>query len=237
VSQRSLKTIRLSSPLIDENEWRRLKSLTVFEQNARQQGFKCIAGIDEAGRGPLAGPVVAAACIIPDDLLIIGIDDSKQLLPKKRQEIYQQIILDPRIIYSVGLIEVEEIDRINILQATIQAMLLAVSGLLKRPDILLVDGLFLPHPEIPSQKIIRGDAQSQSIAAASIVAKETRDRVMREYHTKWPHYGFDQHKGYGTEKHLSALVEHGPCPIHRMTFEPLKSRMQGFNSIENQVHE
>ena len=214
---------QIPTPVVDENEWRRLKTLTVFEEEARQNGYKVIAGVDEAGRGPLAGPVVAAACLIPENLFIPGVDDSKKLLQKKRQEIFKQIVSDPRIIYCVGLVEVEIIDKINILQATIQAMLLAIEGLAKKPDYLLVDGLKLPHPSIPSLKIIAGDALSQSIAAASIIAKETRDRLMIEYHQKWPEYGFDQHKGYGTEKHLAAIDKHGPCPIHRMSFDPIKS--------------
>lgn len=211
-------------PLVDEDEWRRLKGLTRLENKARRQGFKLIAGVDEAGRGPLAGPVLAAACIIPKEVLIMGVDDSKKLTPKKRQEIYKQIVNDKRICYSVGLVEVEEIDRVNIYQATIQAMLLAIDGLEITPELLLVDGLKLPHPKIPVEKIIGGDALSHCIAAASIIAKETRDRIMIEYHAKWPQYGFDQHKGYGTEKHLTALKEHGPCPIHRQSFEPVKTK-------------
>jgi ribonuclease HII len=208
----------------DENEWRRLKALTLFEGKARRKGFKMIAGVDEAGRGPLAGPVFAAACIVPHKIFIPGVDDSKKLSPAKRQEIYQHIIADKRIVYSVGMIEAEIIDQVNIYQATIMAMKLAVDALASKPDFLLVDGLALPHPSIECQKIIQGDALSQSIAAASIIAKETRDRLMVEYHQRWPQYGFDQHKGYGTEKHLDALQRHGPCPIHRMSFEPLKGR-------------
>lgn len=217
------QTHKLHTPLVQEEEWRRLKTLTKLENKARRQGFKLIAGIDEAGRGPLAGPVVAAACIIPKEVLIMGIDDSKKLLPRKRQEIYKQIVNDPRICYSVGLIEPEEIDKINIYQATIQAMLLAIDGLATVPELLFIDGMQIPHPKIPSQKIVGGDALSHSIAAASIIAKETRDRIMVEYHAKWPEYGFDMNKGYGTEGHLTALKKHGPCPIHRRSYEPVKA--------------
>ena len=212
----------LLSPLPDEAEWRRLKQLHEHEDEARQQGFCHIAGIDEAGRGPLAGPVVAAACIIPANLFIEGCDDSKQLSPQKRAKIFAQIVADKRIVYGIGLVEHEEIDRINILQATIQAMLLAVESLGVRPDILFVDGLQLPHPSIPVKKIIGGDAASHSIAAASIIAKETRDQIMLGYHLKWPQYGFDRHKGYGTAQHIEALNKYGPCPIHRLTFAPVR---------------
>lgn len=206
-----------------KKELKRLQELNIFEDAARQQGFHLIAGIDEAGRGPLAGPVVAAACIIPEGVYLPGIDDSKKLNPKKRAELFQEIQANDKIIYAVGIKHHEDIDRHNIYQATILAMLEALSKLASIPDITLVDGLLLPHPSIPSQKIIKGDAKSQSIAAASIIAKETRDRLMEEYHQEWPEYGFHQHKGYATEQHINAIHKHGPCPIHRLTFEPLKS--------------
>jgi Ribonuclease HII len=202
-----------------EKEWRRLKELTHFEELARKKGYLQICGIDEAGRGPLAGPVVACACIIPPNIFINGVDDSKKLLAPKREEIFKQLVQDPRILYSIGSIDPEEIDRINIYQATIQAMLLAISGLESQPDYLLVDGLKLSHPKIPSEKIIRGDSRSQSIAAASIIAKVTRDRMMLEFDQKWPQYGFHSNKGYGTAKHLQALKEFGPSPIHRLSFD------------------
>lgn len=202
-----------------EKEWRRLKHLSHFEDLARKKGFKNICGIDEVGRGPLAGPVVACACILPSNVLISGIDDSKKLLSSKREEIFKHLVQDSRIVYSIGSIDPEEIDRINIYQATIQAMLLALSGLETEPDYLLVDGLKLTHPKIPSEKIIKGDTLSQSIAAASIIAKVTRDRMMLEFHQKWPEYGFASHKGYNTAKHQKALKEFGPCPIHRLSFD------------------
>jgi ribonuclease HII len=210
------------TPKISKAEQRRLQRLLVFESEARQKGYTLVAGIDEAGRGPLAGPVVAAACVIPDGILIPGINDSKQLTPQKRYALFEHITSDARISYGVGMVHAKEIDRINILQATIQAMLQAVAKLLVAPHYLLVDGLKLPHPSIPSQKIVQGDAKSYCIAAASIIAKELRDRHMQEEHLKWPEYGFDRHKGYGTPEHLEALAKHGPCPIHRHSFAPIR---------------
>lgn len=206
-----------------DKEQRRLDKLVIYEQGARSLGFSSIAGIDEAGRGPLAGPVYAAACIIPDGIFFRGIDDSKKLTPEERSVLYDALTTHPDITFAVGFITCEEIDRLNIFQATILAMLQAVAGLQKTPDYLLVDGLHLPHATIPCRKIIKGDSLSQSIAAASILAKVTRDRVMEEYGLQWPQYGFGQHKGYATEQHLEAIRVHGPCPIHRMTYEPLKS--------------
>jgi ribonuclease HII len=192
-----------------------------IEKRARKEGFKAIAGIDEAGRGPLAGPVVAAACLIPEKISFPYVNDSKQLTPHKRRELYEQIVQEACVYYAVGIIYHDEIDRINIYQATVKAMLLAVDGLAAIPDLLLVDGMALPHT-IPSRKIVKGDTLVHAIAAASVIAKETRDRLMLEYHQKWPQYGFDQHKGYGTERHLEAIREYGPCPIHRLSYAPLK---------------
>lgn len=206
---------------IDPTELQRLHALNTFERAARQQGFTRIAGIDEAGRGPLAGPVVAVACIIPEDVFIPGVDDSKKLTPQKRQAIFELIKADTRILFGIGIVSHDLIDAINIFQATVQAMHLAVANLTCVPDYLLVDGMKLSHPSIPAQKIIKGDQLSQSIAAASIIAKETRDEMMRDYHKQWPHYGFDQHKGYATALHKHALSLHGPCPIHRLTFASL----------------
>jgi ribonuclease HII len=218
VPQQKAKTL----PKIGKVERRRLEKLHEFEIAARQQGFSCIAGIDEAGRGPLAGPVVAAACLIPEGLLIAGVNDSKQLTAKQRHAIFEYIHSESSIKYAVGIISDKEIDRINIYQATIQAMLLAIANLAIIPDYLLVDGLKLPHPSIPCQKIIQGDAKSHSIATDSIIAKETRDRYMQAEHLKWPQYGFDSHKGYGTPEHLEAIAKYGPCPIHRLTFSPFR---------------
>lgn len=206
----------------DEGEKTRLQQMIIYEENAYQQGYQFIAGLDEAGRGPLAGPVVAAACIIPRGLFIPYVNDSKKLTAKMREQLFDRLTHDPSIIYAIGIIEAEEIDRLNIYQATIHAMCQAVEKLTIYPDCLLVDGMKLPH-SLPCQKIIKGDQLSQSIAAASIIAKETRDRLMRTYHDQWPVYGFHQHKGYGTARHLEALNQHGPCPIHRYSFEPVKT--------------
>lgn len=198
-----------------------------FEKKARRRGFKAIAGIDEAGRGPLAGPVVAAACMLPKGALIEGIDDSKKLTPEKRMEVYEKIIAYPQVCFGIGIIDSIIIDQINILRATLEAMMLAVAHLSNQPDYLLVDGNQLPPFHIPAEAIVDGDALSFSIAAASIIAKYTRDKIMMEYHLQWPMYGFDEHKGYGTEKHLLALQKEGPCPIHRRSFEPVKCLLVG----------
>jgi len=209
--------------LLNKEECSRLLAMTLFEEAGYKAGRTKIAGVDEAGRGPLAGPVVAAACILPRGYLIEGLDDSKKLTPLQRSHLYKKISEDPKIIHGIGVVSHEEIDRINILQATIVAMLKAVSQLKEKPDYILCDGLKLPHDAIPTEKIIKGDSLSLSIAAASILAKVTRDRLMLEYHEKFPEYGFDKHKGYGTEKHRAAIARLGPCAIHRKTFEPIKS--------------
>lgn len=195
-----------------------------FEENAQKRGYRLIAGVDEAGRGPLAGPVVAAACIVPHGFDVSGIDDSKKLSPKQRELLFHRI--SSSCITAVGIVEAPVIDVINILQASIQAMVEAVKKLVPSPDYLLVDGLKLPF-SIPSEKIIKGDALSFSIGAASIIAKVTRDRIMEELDAIYPQYGFKKHKGYGTAVHLKALQEHGPCPIHRKTFEPIKGMLCG----------
>lgn len=185
-------------------------------------GYKIVAGIDEAGRGPLAGPVVAAACILPRDLIIEGIDDSKKLTEEKRESLFSFLINHPHVIYGVGIIDNKIIDEINILKASHRAMMEAVRALRTAPDYLLVDGNQMPASDIPLQGIVQGDSKSQSIAAASIIAKVTRDRIMKDFHEKWPHYGFDTHKGYATEKHLKAIEVYGPCPIHRLSYSPFQ---------------
>lgn len=187
-------------------------------------GFKVLAGIDEAGRGPLAGPVVAGCVHIPPHLFIDGVDDSKKLSEKKRETLFQILTTHPEIIWGVGIVDAEEIDAINILQASIKSMIMAYQKISIKIDHLLVDGLQL-YLEVPSRKIIRGDATSHLIAAASIIAKVTRDRLMLNYHQRWPEYGFLQHKGYGTRAHQKALLEHGPCEIHRKSFEPIRSML------------
>lgn len=196
-------------------------ALLQFERKARAQGFRRVAGIDEAGRGPLAGPVVAAACLLPYGLFFPEVNDSKQLTPKKRQELYLLLTTHPKIQYGVGIVCHEIIDTINIARATEKAMILACDQLDPQPDLLLVDGLLLPHPSLPVWDIIKGDALSHSIACASIIAKVTRDSLMDKYDDEHPEYGFKSHKGYGTAKHMTALKEHGPCPIHRKSYAPV----------------
>ncbi len=182
-----------------------------------EQPYVCPAGVDEAGRGPLAGPVVAGACVLPKGVIFDELNDSKKLSPATRERLFGELQAHPDIHCAVGIVDVETIDRINILQATIQAMIEAVNALTITPDFLLVDGLALPH-SIPCQKIIKGDQLCQSIMAASILAKVTRDRIMLDLHTRYPDYGFDRHKGYGTEQHLAALVQYGRSPVHRTSF-------------------
>lgn len=211
---------------LDKKEKLRLQQMLIYEEEAYQQGYQIIAGLDEAGRGPLAGPVVAAACILPRGALFARVDDSKKLTPEIRRFLYEQLTSDSSVIYATGMIEAEEIDRLNIYQATICAMLQAIDKLTPSPEFLLVDGMKLPHPFLSSQKIIKGDQLSLSIAAASIIAKETRDRLMNNYHQQWPLYGFNQHKGYATPQHLAALEQYGPCPIHRQSFDPVKSHQK-----------
>jgi len=178
-----------------------------------------VAGVDEAGRGPLAGPVVAAACLIPEGIQLHGIRDSKKLTPEERKELFWQIIR--KTLVGVGIVDQQEIDRINILQASLLAMRLAVLALSTTPNVLLIDGPFrinLPLEQLP---VIGGDDKLISVGAASIVAKVTRDQIMDDYDLEYPNYGFRFHKGYPTEAHFQALDQHGPCPIHRMTFSPL----------------
>lgn len=194
-----------------------------FEEKLRKEGHCVLAGIDEAGRGPLAGPVVAAACILPHGLSFSGVNDSKKLKPSERERLFEEITSHPDVIWASGLMDHDVIDQVNIYQATILAMIQAADGLKLKPDYLLVDGLKLPHPVIPCQKIIKGDELSHSIASASIIAKVIRDRLMEKYDKDYPEYGFSRHKGYGTRAHILALKEFGPSPIHRKTFGPVKT--------------
>ena len=189
-----------------------------FERQANSEGFRFIAGLDEVGRGCLAGPVVAAACILDlEKPLPKGLDDSKKLTAAMRYEIAEQLKAEC-ICYSVGQIEAAEIDRINILEATKQAMLLAIASLTTKPDYLLIDALYLKQCRLPQKAIIKGDSISASIAAASILAKTFRDDLMTAYALEYPEYGFEGHKGYGAATHLEALRIHGPCPLHRKSF-------------------
>jgi ribonuclease HII len=195
-----------------------------FERQARSNGFQLVAGIDEAGRGPLAGPVVAAAVILPADLLIKGVNDSKKLSPETRERLFDTI-MSQAISVGIGMGSAELIDRINILQATRQAMLTAVSLLDPQPDYLLIDGISTISSPIPQKTIKKGDSLSLSIAAASIIAKVTRDRLMRELDGIHPGYGFSGHKGYGSALHLDAIRRLGPSPIHRLTFGGVKEHL------------
>ena len=185
-----------------------------------REGAACVAGIDEAGRGPLAGPVVAAAVIFDGKRLPKGVNDSKQLLPERREELYA--IIMERAEVGIGVIEVEEIDRINILQASLAAMIAAVGKLSRVPAVALIDGNIAPTLGCTTQCIIDGDAKSVSIAAASIIAKVTRDRIMVALDSSFPHYGFASHKGYSTPEHFAALTRHGPCIHHRRSFAPVR---------------
>ena len=188
-----------------------------IEQSHRESGRDAICGVDEAGRGPLAGPVCAAAVILPFGLQIDGLNDSKKLTDKKRRELFD-IITDKAIAYSIALVDEKTIDEINILQATFRAMEHAVRGLDVQPDMVLIDGNRAPALELPMQTVVKGDSLSASIAAASILAKVTRDRILEEMDETYPQYGFAVHKGYGTKRHYEALQEYCPCKIHRMSF-------------------
>lgn len=190
-----------------------------FERTLWEQGLTLVAGVDEAGRGPLAGPVVAAAVIFPPNFLLEGVDDSKRIKAEKREQLYPQIIANC-LTYGVGIVEVEEIDRINIYQAAMLAMRQALGQLSPTPQHVLVDGRPNRRLDWPQTAIIKGDSLSFTIGAASIIAKVTRDRIMRDYHRAFPLYRFDQHKGYATRLHLAALQKFGPCAIHRRSFHP-----------------
>ncbi len=197
-----------------------------FERKARSQGYQIIAGVDEAGRGPIAGPLVVAACILPDNFSLKDVDDSKKLSVEKRDRLYERITTDLGVVFSIVVIEKEIIDLINILQATFRGMQEAVEQLRIRPDYVLVDGNKSPSFSVPSEPVIQGDSLSYSIGAASILAKVKRDAIMMEYDAKWPEYGFAKHKGYPTEAHIEALERFGPCPIHRASYGPVKRVME-----------
>lgn len=196
-----------------------------FERSARASGFLRIAGLDEAGRGPLAGPVVAAAVVLPPDLLIHGVADSKQLAEADRERLYDTITRDA-VAYGIGFADEQTIDEVNILQATIIAMERALAAIVPPPDYLLLDALTLPRIKLPQKAIIKGDHRSHSIAAASILAKVARDRHMCSLHEQYPQYNFHLHKGYGSREHMELLRKHGPCPAHRRSFRPVSEAEQ-----------
>jgi ribonuclease HII len=200
-----------------------------FERELWSRGATRIAGVDEAGRGPLAGPVAAAAVILPSlwgnlgfDERLRALNDSKQLTEVQREEFFSILTTHPEISFAIALVDAAAIDRINILQATHRAMNEALAQLQPQPEHVLVDGRPVKSIRLPSTAIVKGDARSYSIAAASVLAKVTRDRTMLEFHEQFPAYGFAEHKGYGTPNHLAAIAAHGPCPIHRRSFAPLK---------------
>lgn len=203
-----------------EKEEQRLKELKKIEEDIynKRPEFKYICGIDEAGRGPLAGPVVVASVIMPKDSMIEGINDSKKVSEKKREKLYD-LILEEAISYGIGIINQSEIDEINILEATKKGLTTSIEEMAIKPDLILVDALnHIDTKGIPYEPIIKGDAKVYSIAAASIIAKVTRDRIMRQWDEIYPQYGFAKHKGYGTSAHITAIKEYGLCPLHRKSF-------------------
>lgn len=206
-------------------EHERLLAMYRYEHLAWAEGREIVAGVDEAGRGPLAGPVSVAAVILPHDLCIPKLNDSKKLSAKVREELFDEIQAKA-IAVSSTLVDAATIDRVNIYQATINGMYEAIFALKPQPQEVLIDAVPLENLPMPSSSIIKGDAKSASIAAASIIAKVTRDRLMDEYDKLYPEYGFAQHKGYGTAQHIEALRKYGPCPIHRVSFEPVRSFVQ-----------
>lgn len=197
------------------------KDLRTYEKRAREKGFRAVAGVDEAGRGPLAGPVVSAAVILPESFTDPDIDDSKKLTPKKRDLLYERIY-DQAVSIGIGIVDPTEIDRINILNASLLSMAISVNNLSPKPEYLLIDGIFRILSDLPQEPVKHGDSLSVSIAAASIVAKVTRDRIMAQYHIYYPEYGFSGHKGYPTKAHKEAIRQHGCTPIHRRSFRGVK---------------
>jgi ribonuclease HII len=207
----------------------------VFEEQAWGNGFEFVAGLDEVGRGCLAGPVVAGACILnPAKELPKGLNDSKQVSAKQREEIAAEL-KEICIAYAIGSVSPDDIDRINILEATKQAMRLAIAGLSPSADFLLIDALVLKGMPVPQKSIIKGDSISASIAAASILAKTFRDDLMHRYESEYPEYGFSEHVGYATKRHLDALKSHGPCPIHRKTFRGVLPKLEISLAIDDQT--
>ena len=205
--------------------------LWAFERSLQAKGFSRIAGVDEAGRGPLAGPVVSAAVVLPAGFPTKGVNDSKQLTPRQRDRGYERIYAHALAI-GIGIVDSIEIDRINILQAARLSMAIAVSNLVPHPHFLLIDGKFGIDSSFPQQAVVKGDSLSISVAAASIVAKVTRDRLMHRYHIDMPLYGFDRHKGYPTQSHKAAIAIHGPCMIHRRTFKGVREYLGPIPSAE-----
>jgi ribonuclease HII len=209
--------LRLQYPQLAKNRQKKLRPSLEFEQQWYAQGYRLIAGLDEVGRGPLAGPVVAAAVILPQGCSIDNIDDSKRLTESQRLD-FAAKIMDLAEAVGIGIVSEKVIDQINILQASLQAMMMAIDKLNVQPDSLLLDAVTLPDCTLPQCGIIKGDQKSVSIAAASIIAKVYRDNLMRDYDSQYPVYGFAQHKGYATKQHIAAIKQFGLCQIHRKTF-------------------
>jgi ribonuclease HII len=206
-----------------EDQAARERAMWEFEAELRAEGFRRVAGIDEAGRGPLAGPIVAAAVVLTDP--VPGLNDSKQLTESKREALFEVLNDGPHAV-GVCIIHAEELDRIGLQTANYSAMNRAAQSLDPKPDFVLVDGFKLPHCPFPQRRLVKGDCRSQSIAAASIIAKVTRDRIMYAMDTEYPQYGFAKHKGYGTKAHLAAIEEHGPAPSHRKSFAPIAQHLE-----------
>jgi len=200
----------------------RVSALYSYEREFWAKGCEWVAGVDEAGRGPLAGPVSVAAVILPHELYLPKINDSKKISAKVREELYDEI-MDKAVAVKAAFVDAKTIDRVNIYQATINGMYESIFGLKQEPQAVLIDAVKLENLNVPSLSIIKGDAKSVSIAAASIIAKVNRDRLMDKYDKEYPEYGFAHHKGYGTAEHIAALRQYGPCPIHRHSFEPIRS--------------
>lgn len=202
-----------------QQELARVETMCAYEKEYTAEGYEVICGLDEAGRGPLAGPVVAAAVVLPKDLRMMYINDSKKLTEKRREKLFDEI-KEKAIAYGIGIVDEKRIDEINILQADYEAMREALRQVAEKvqPDLLLNDAVTIPEVEIKQVPLIKGDAKSQSIAAASVLAKVTRDRIMQDLDKQYPGYGLAKHKGYGTKAHIDAIIELGPTPIHRKTF-------------------
>ena len=200
-----------------EEEVMRLKNMSEIERQKREEGYVYVAGVDEAGRGPLAGPVFAACVILPNECEIFGLNDSKKLSEKKREELFDEII-NKAVAYSIASVDEKKIDEINILNATYAAMNKAVDGMKIKPDFVLIDGNGIKNMTISHETVVKGDTKSVNIAAASILAKVSRDHYICRIAEEYPEYGFEKHKGYGTKAHIDAVLKYGPCPIHRKTF-------------------
>jgi len=212
-----METRKSDNPEVFLKEYNRFMNMCCYEKEAYSKGIRLVAGVDEAGRGPLAGPVVAASVILPEGIFIEGLNDSKKLSPKKRDALFE-IIEEKALSYAVGIVDEKYIDETNILIATKKAMSIAVESLKLKPELLLIDAVKLDSVDIDQISIVKGDTLSISIAAASIIAKVTRDRLIDEMDKEYPLYGFKKHKGYGTKEHINAIKKFGICPIHRVSF-------------------